>query len=60
MAEMFGKLKRAMLKSLLNKMLDKQRALNDQALKLSEQMKANNDALEAKHESYWGAEGENP
>lgn len=55
MAEMFGKLKRAMLKD-LTKILDKQRSLNDQALQLSEQMRARNDALEAKHESYWGPE----
>lgn len=47
--------KHALLEA-LTEILDKQKSLNDQALQLSEQMKARNDALEAKHESYWGEE----
>ena len=57
---MIGNLKRTLLEA-LTKVRDKARSLSDQALRLSEQMKARNDAIEAKFESYWpdkAAEGE--
>ena len=42
------------LYDLLTKVLDGQKSMNDQILQFTKEMKARNDALDAKFELYWG------